>query len=157
MTSDLLTNPRYWLDRAEEIRVLAERSVHAEPKCMLEKKLSLTMSFWRGGRKSDYAEESQTTAISSIVGIIVLSFRGEAMAGIREVRVTTTDGRKATVSVEYDDGRTQFIFADQLSMPSPLDPVAAKIRVANQLKSLSLDLQDIEPAQIIIEWTPTKT
>jgi hypothetical protein len=36
MTSNLLTDPRYWLDRAEEIRVLAERSVHAETKRMLE-------------------------------------------------------------------------------------------------------------------------
>jgi hypothetical protein len=32
---------------------------------------------------------------------------GKAMAGIREVRVTTTDGRKATVAVKYDDGSTQ--------------------------------------------------
>jgi hypothetical protein len=36
MTSNLLTNPRYWLDRVEEIRVLAERSVHTETKRMLE-------------------------------------------------------------------------------------------------------------------------
>jgi hypothetical protein len=36
MTSNLLTNPQYWRDRAEEIRVLAERSVHAETKRMLE-------------------------------------------------------------------------------------------------------------------------
>jgi hypothetical protein len=58
--------------------------------------------------------------------------------------------------VEYDDGPTQVVLAAQLSMPSPSDPVAAKIPVADKLKSLSLDLQDIEPAQIIIEWTPTK-
>jgi hypothetical protein len=36
MTSNLLTNPQYWRDRAEEIRVLAERSVHTETKRMLE-------------------------------------------------------------------------------------------------------------------------
>jgi hypothetical protein len=36
MTSDLLTNPQYWRDRAEEIRVLAERSVYPETKRMLE-------------------------------------------------------------------------------------------------------------------------
>jgi hypothetical protein len=40
MTSNLLTNPQYWLDRAEEIRVLAERSIHAETKGMLEKIVS---------------------------------------------------------------------------------------------------------------------
>jgi hypothetical protein len=37
MTSDLLTNPKFWLDRAEEIRVLAERMVDAETKRMLGK------------------------------------------------------------------------------------------------------------------------
>jgi hypothetical protein len=36
MTSDLLNNPQYWRDRAEEIRQLAARSVHAETKRMLE-------------------------------------------------------------------------------------------------------------------------
>jgi hypothetical protein len=36
MTSNLLTNPQYWRDRAEEIRVLAERSTHPETKRMLE-------------------------------------------------------------------------------------------------------------------------
>jgi hypothetical protein len=36
MASDLLTNPQYWHDRAEEIRVLAARSVNAETKRMLE-------------------------------------------------------------------------------------------------------------------------
>jgi hypothetical protein len=36
MTSDLLTNPQYWRDRAEEIRVLAERSVDTEIKRVLE-------------------------------------------------------------------------------------------------------------------------
>jgi hypothetical protein len=36
----LLTNPQYWLDRAEEIRVVAERSVHAETKRTLEKIVS---------------------------------------------------------------------------------------------------------------------
>jgi hypothetical protein len=40
MTSDLLTNPQYWRDRAEEIRVIAERSVHAETKRALEKLVS---------------------------------------------------------------------------------------------------------------------
>jgi hypothetical protein len=50
------------------------------------------------------------------------------MAGIRGVWVTSTDGRKATIRVEYDDGSTQVIFADQLLMPSPLDPAAAKFK-----------------------------
>jgi hypothetical protein len=76
------------------------------------------------------------------------------LAGIKEVRVTTTDGRKVTVRVEYDDGRTQFIFADELSMPSPLEPAAAKIQVANQLKKLAVAPQDIDPAKIVIEWVP---
>ena len=30
MTSDLLTNPQYWRDRAKEIQGLAERSTHLE-------------------------------------------------------------------------------------------------------------------------------
>jgi hypothetical protein len=37
MTSDLLTNAQYWRDRAEEMRVLAERNVHAEIKRLLKK------------------------------------------------------------------------------------------------------------------------
>jgi hypothetical protein len=36
LTSDLLTNPRFWRDRAEEIRVLAERSVDPKIKRMLQ-------------------------------------------------------------------------------------------------------------------------
>jgi hypothetical protein len=36
LISNLLTNPQYWLDRAEEIRVLPERTVCAETKRMLE-------------------------------------------------------------------------------------------------------------------------
>jgi hypothetical protein len=92
--------------------------------------------------------------IRRIMDIGFLSFWGKAMAGVREVRVTTIDGRQATVRVEYDEGVTQVIFADQLSMPSPLEPAAAKIQVANQLKKLAIDLQDVEPDQIIIEWTP---
>jgi hypothetical protein len=60
----LLTNPQYWLDRAEEIRVVAERSVHAETKRTLEK-LSLTTRFWRGGWRHDYVEAGRTTAVSS--------------------------------------------------------------------------------------------
>jgi hypothetical protein len=78
------------------------------------------------------------------------------MASIRSVWVTGTDGRKATVRVEYDDGRTQVILADQLLMPSPLEPAAAKIQVANQLKKLTVAPQGIEPDQIIIEWRPRK-
>jgi len=59
------------------------------------------------------------------------------MAEIREVRVTTTDGETATVKVKYENGTTQVIVADQLAMPSPLEPTAAKIQVANQLNKLS--------------------
>ena len=73
------------------------------------------------------------------------------MAGIREVRVTTTDGRTAIVRVEYQDGTTQVIAADQLLMPSPLEPADAKVQVANQLRELSLNLPHVEPDQIIIE------
>ena len=36
MTSDLLTNPQFWRDRAEEIRVLSERYVARETKRMLQ-------------------------------------------------------------------------------------------------------------------------
>jgi len=36
VTSDLLTNSQYWRDRAEEIRVLAERYAHPETKRMLQ-------------------------------------------------------------------------------------------------------------------------
>jgi hypothetical protein len=36
MTFDLLTNPEYWRDRAEELRQVAARSAHAETKRMLE-------------------------------------------------------------------------------------------------------------------------
>jgi hypothetical protein len=35
-TSDLLTNPQYWRDRAKEIRVFAQRSTHPETKRMLQ-------------------------------------------------------------------------------------------------------------------------
>jgi hypothetical protein len=79
------------------------------------------------------------------------------MAGVREVRVTNNDRRRVTVKVEYDDGVTQVILADRLSMPLSLDPTAAKIQVANQLKKLTACPQDIEPDQITIEWTPSKT
>jgi hypothetical protein len=74
------------------------------------------------------------------------------MATIREVRVTTTDGRAAIVNVQYEDGTAQVIVADQLSMPSPLEPAAAKIQVANQLSNLSINLPHVEPDQIIIVW-----
>jgi hypothetical protein len=48
------------------------------------------------------------------------------MAGVREIRVTTTDGKNATVRLEYEDGFTHVILRDQLSLTSPLDPAAAK-------------------------------
>jgi hypothetical protein len=78
------------------------------------------------------------------------------MTGIRAVRITTAGARKAAARVEYDDGSTQVILADQLLMPSPLDPAAAKIQVASQLKKLAIAPRGIEPNQIIIEWTPAK-
>jgi hypothetical protein len=77
---------------------------------------------------------------------------GEAMAGIREVRVTITNGKIATLKVEHEDGTTQLIVADQLPLPSPVEPAAAKVHVANQLNKLSADLQHIEPDHVIIEW-----
>jgi FtsP/CotA-like multicopper oxidase with cupredoxin domain len=78
------------------------------------------------------------------------------MRGIRAVRVTTAGARKAAVRVEYDDGSAQVILADQLLMPPPLEPAAARIQVANRLKKLTVAPQGIEPNQIIIEWTPAK-
>lgn len=78
------------------------------------------------------------------------------MATIREVRVTTTDGKTGIVKVEYEDGVTRIIVADQLSMPSPLEPAAAKIQVANQLGNLSINPPHVEPDQIIIEWEREK-
>jgi hypothetical protein len=36
MTSELLTTPQYWRDRAEEIQELAERSTHPETKRSLQ-------------------------------------------------------------------------------------------------------------------------
>jgi phage gp46-like protein len=36
MTSDLLTNPQYWRDRAKEIQGIAERSTHPETKRTLQ-------------------------------------------------------------------------------------------------------------------------
>jgi hypothetical protein len=78
------------------------------------------------------------------------------VATIREVRVTTTDGKTAIVKVEYEDGTTRIIVADQLSIPSPLEPAAAKIQVANQLGNLSVNPPHVEPNQIIIEWEREK-
>jgi hypothetical protein len=51
------------------------------------------------------------------------------MAGVRAVWVTTDGGKHVAVRVEYDDGGTGMIFADQLSMRSPSVPAAAKIQV----------------------------
>jgi hypothetical protein len=81
------------------------------------------------------------------------SFPGEAVTRIREDRVTTTDGNTATVKVEYQDGTTQIIVADQLRLSSPLEPAAAGVQVANQLNKLNIDLQYVEPDQIVIEWS----
>jgi hypothetical protein len=77
------------------------------------------------------------------------------MAGIREVRVTTTDGKDSALSVEYEGGDTHLIIPHQLAIPSPLEPAATKIQVAYLLRKLGADLLNIEPDQIIIEWWPT--
>jgi len=74
------------------------------------------------------------------------------MAGVREVRITTTDGKSAHVRIEYEHGDAYVILSDQLSLPSPLDPGAAKIQVVNQLKTFGADLLNIEPDQVVIEW-----
>ena len=74
------------------------------------------------------------------------------MAGVREVRVTTIDGKSAHLRIEYEHGDAYAILSDQLSLPSPLDPGAAKIQVVTQLKTLGADLLNIEPDQIVIEW-----
>jgi hypothetical protein len=69
MTSDLLTNPQYWLDRAEEIRVLAERYIHPETKRMLD---NIVTDYEHLARRPeyDYAEAHQTTAlIRRVAGI----------------------------------------------------------------------------------------
>jgi hypothetical protein len=76
------------------------------------------------------------------------------MVGIREVRVTTRDGKDSAISVEYEGGATHRIVPHQLAIPSPLEPAAAKIRVVNRLKTLGSDLINIEPNQINIEWWP---
>jgi hypothetical protein len=78
MTSNLLTNPQYWLDRAEEIRVLAERSVYAETKRMLEKIVSdYELSARRAG--NDDAEPRETTALTRhIMGVGFFRFQGKA-------------------------------------------------------------------------------
>ena len=77
------------------------------------------------------------------------------MAGIREVRLTTADGKDGALSVAYEDGATHLIVPYELAMPSPLEPAAAKLQVVNLLKRLGADLLNIEPNQIIIEWWPT--
>jgi hypothetical protein len=77
------------------------------------------------------------------------------MAGIIEVRVTTTDGKDSASSVEYEGGDTHLIISYQLAIPSPLEPAATNIQVANLLKKRGADLLNIEPGQIIIEWWPT--
>jgi hypothetical protein len=74
------------------------------------------------------------------------------MAGVREVRVTTTDGTSAHVRIEYENGDAYVILSDQMSLPSSLDLGSAKIQVVNQLKTLGADLLNIEPDQIVIEW-----
>ena len=76
------------------------------------------------------------------------------MARVTAVRVTRTDGKDATVRVEYEDGVTHVIIPRDSPIPSPLEPGAAKIRVVNQLKGLGADLQNIEPDQIVIECAP---
>jgi uncharacterized protein YbjT (DUF2867 family) len=75
----------------------------------------------------------------------------EPMGRVRQARVTTTDRKRVAVTVEYEGGFTHVILAD-VSMPSPSDPAAAKIQVANQLKTLGTDLTHIEPDRIVIEW-----
>ena len=76
------------------------------------------------------------------------------MARVMGVRVTRTDGKDAAVRVQYEDGATHVIIPRDLPIPSPSEPAAAKIRVANQLKGLGADLQNIEPDQIVIELAP---
>jgi hypothetical protein len=76
------------------------------------------------------------------------------VAGFREARLTTADGRDGALSVDCEDGATHLIVPHQLAMPSPLESAAAKIQVVNLLKRLGADLLSIEPDQIIIEWWP---
>jgi hypothetical protein len=76
------------------------------------------------------------------------------MANVKEVRVTTIDGKNAAVSVEYEDGTTR-VAIDRISLLSPLDPAATRVQVANQLRAFGIDLSDIAAAQIIIEWLGT--
>jgi hypothetical protein len=74
------------------------------------------------------------------------------MGRVMAVRVTTANGKDATVRVEYEDGVTRVIIPRDLPIPSRLELAAAKTRVVNQLKGLGADLQNIEPDQIVIEW-----
>ena len=74
------------------------------------------------------------------------------MGRVMAVRVTTANGKDATVRVEYEDGVTRVIIPRDLPILSRLELAAAKTRVVNQLKGLGADLQNIEPDQIVIEW-----
>jgi hypothetical protein len=75
------------------------------------------------------------------------------VAAIREVRVITSDGIKATIRIEYEDGSTQVVVADQLKIPSPVQPTEVKLQVARELMKLSVSLQQVVPDQIVIIWT----
>jgi hypothetical protein len=57
------------------------------------------------------------------------------MASIKEVSVTTTDGKDSAISVEYEDGATHLIVPYKLAIPSPLEPSAARIRAVDPFKS----------------------
>jgi hypothetical protein len=74
------------------------------------------------------------------------------VADVKEVRVTTANGIDATITIEYEDGSTQIIAADELKMPSPLDPSTAKLRVAEALRKSGVNLLFINPEQITILW-----
>ena len=78
------------------------------------------------------------------------------MTRIREVRLATADGKNSAVALEYEDGAIHLIVPHELTVPSPIEPSAAKIRVQNLLKQLGTDLLNIELDQIMIEWWPTE-
>jgi hypothetical protein len=51
MTSKLLTNPKYWRDRAEEIKAIADRLANQETKRTCKTSL-LATNKWRGERRN---------------------------------------------------------------------------------------------------------
>jgi hypothetical protein len=72
MTFDLLINPEYWHDRAEELR----RVVPMQRPSGCWKPSPLTMSSWRVGRRNDCMEAVRTTPIRMRQKLEIKAFTG---------------------------------------------------------------------------------